>query len=120
MRYTHALSTHTHIDYAYHMHIVMIIYNISGEVHIGGANFQKCVPFFCGLTPITERKCCYFSVSQHKYFRSLPLMGLSVYGDAPINLSLTVEWITSSTDHYPTDLGPYIDRNSTNPIGWVS
>ena len=47
-------------------------------------------------------------------------MYLSVYGDSPINISLAVEWVTNSTAHYPTDLGAYIERTPTNPIGWVS
>ena len=112
------------VSISYRMHVVTILFAISiraGEIHIGGASDQECVPFFCDLSPISQRKCCYYVVHQlsREYYSEQPV-SLSVYGDAPISISLAVEWITDSTVHYPTDLSPYIDRIPTNPIDWVS
>ena len=93
---------------------------ITGEIHIGGANTQECVPFNCN--PFTERKCCYYnswSPSPSYLQRNMTPISLSVYGDAPISYSLSMEWTTDSMDHYPTDLG-LVNNSRTDPNVWVS
>lgn len=94
-----------------------------GEVHIGGAGGRECAPFHCDVTPLTERKCCYYNIwaprDNDEQRRSNP-MSLRVYGEPPINYTLSVEWVTERADHYPTDLGPYIETHSTDPTAWVS
>ena len=95
---------------------------ITGEIHIGGANTQECVSFNCDSIPFPERKCCYYnnwSPSLSYSRRFVTPISLSVYGDAPISYSLSVEWITDSTDHYPTDLG-LMNNSRIDPNVWVS
>lgn len=86
------------------------------EIHIGGGNIYQCSTFNCDS--FKNQKCCYYP---HWHIRpTLIPLTLSIFGDSPVNISLSMEWTTDRKYHYPTNLGMTLDRNPSEPTLWVS
>lgn len=71
-----------------------------------------CSTFACHT--FGDGKCCSPQVWKPIYNQNVRLswpQKLSIYGEGPIELSLTVEWSTDSSYHYPSDVQAYIQTN---------
>ena len=98
--------------------IINFMFDTTDEIHIGGADAYQCSTFICDH--FKGQKCCYYPYWHvHPIFGFRPL-SLSIFGDAPIDISLSMEWRTDRKYHYPTDLGVTLDRNPSEPTAWVS
>ena len=98
--------THTHTQTAFN----------TDEIHIGGSNHFACIHFFCDT--FKDQKCCFYNTWSPSEHQKYPFV-FNIYGDSPINTTLSVEWVTSYIDHYPTDLGLHLEQDTEDPTLWV-